>query len=88
MPTSRPSPPRNGQVDGWPNQSAWERYVASWPSWRILGHCEGPCLHALVCGRARICADDARVPAQVRNALARLSALVHEPAPAVTSPDA
>jgi len=73
---------RTGQVKGWPNQSSWEKYVASWPSWRDPEYCRGACHCAGVCGRARVCVCDARVPGHVTYALARLSALVHERAPA------
>jgi hypothetical protein len=73
---------RNGQVEGWPNRSAWEKYVASWPAWRAESRCDGQCTLALVCGRARVCVRDARVPTCVTYALARLSAAAGERAPA------
>ena len=75
---------RNGQVDNSTNDATWARYVASWPAWREIGVCDGVCAYALVCGRARICVRDARVPVRITYALARLSAHVRErpPAPA------
>lgn len=75
---------RTGQVEGWPHRSGWDKYVASCPSWRDLEACGGPCLSALVCGRARVCVRDARVPGCVTYALARLSALAHERPPLPT----
>lgn len=72
---------RTGQVEGWPHRSAWEKYVASCPPWRDIEVCGGVCVSALVCGRARVCVRDARVPTCVTYALARLSAQVHERAP-------
>ena len=81
----RPGARRTGQVEGRPNQSDWDRYVASCPSWRDLEACGGVCPSALVCGRARVCVRDARVPGCVTHALARLSAQVGERAPAPVS---
>lgn len=80
-------PRRTGQVTKMTNRSGWEKYVNSWPAWRDLEACGGVCLSAAVCGRARVCVRDARVPACVTYALARLSARVGERAPAHSGPD-
>lgn len=73
---------------GMANRAIWDRYVASVPSWREIEACGGVCDHAPVCGRARICVRDERVPACVTYALARLSARLAERPPArrLTSP--
>jgi hypothetical protein len=67
-----------------PKESAWEEYVAEWPAWRDFEACQGKCLTAVICGRARVCVRDAHVPARVTYALARLSAQVGERPPART----
>jgi len=51
------------------------------PPWRDLEACGGICPSAGVCGRARVCVRDARVPGCVTYALARLSARAGERAP-------
>lgn len=63
--------PRTGQVDPPAKQPTWEEYVASWPAWRELDGCLGPCPRAYICGRAGMCADTH--PRRLVWALARLS---------------
>lgn len=75
--------PRNGQVDGWPNRSGWQKYVASWPAWRDLEVCQGKCPVADVCGRAHVCIRDERAHPRVVLALARLWARLGAQPPAV-----
>lgn len=67
--------------------TSWVDYVASWPVWRDFEVCGGDCLHADVCGRARVCVREPACPYALVHALARLSMRLGERAPARTGPD-
>jgi hypothetical protein len=66
-------------------ETSWHRYVASRPSWRPYEVCPQVCLAALVCGRARVCADAHKRERALVYALARLSAQVGERPPGPAS---
>jgi hypothetical protein len=72
---------------GMPKDTTWDGYVASWPAWRLADGCEGQCVRASTCGRARVCLQTWAHMRRLVYALARLSALTGERPPAPRRPE-